>query len=133
MTEFLPQVNDVMVEMRKAADDFPSSKFPGTRLFVGETYVPTIKDLAALYGTPDKPEFQLPMDTQIGLGNNKLDANYFRTKITDAETGLNGNLPLIVFDNHDNPRLDARFGDGIHDTDIQRAISTLLFSPAAPR
>ncbi len=126
-TEFLPQVNDVMVEMRKASDDFPSNKFPGTRLFVGETYVPNIAALAALYGTPDKPEFQLPMDTQIGLGHHKLDANYFRTKITDAETGLNGNLPLIVFDNHDNPRLDARFGDGIHDTDIQRAISTLLF------
>ena len=127
-TEFLPQVNDVMVEMRKASDDFPSNKFPGTHLFVGETYVPNIAALAALYGTPDKPEFQLPMDTQIGLGSRKLDASYFRTKITDAETGLNGNLPLIVFDNHDNPRLDARFGDGVHDTDIQRAVSTLLFT-----
>jgi alpha-glucosidase len=127
-TEFYPKVHDVMVEMRQASDDYPSNKFPGTHLFVGETYVPTIKDLANLYGTPDKPEFQLPMDTQIGLGNNKLEANYFRTKITDAETGLNGNLPLIVFDNHDNPRLDARFGDGTHDTDIQRAISTLLFT-----
>ena len=127
-TEFYPKVHDVMVEMRKASDDYPSNKFPGTHVFVGETYVPTINDLAKLYGTPDKPEFQLPMDTQIGLGINKFDVATFRTRITDAETGLNGNLPLIVFDNHDNPRLDARFGDGVNDTDIQRAFATLLFT-----
>ncbi len=28
---------------------------------------------------------------------------------------LDGNQPLIVFDNHDNPRWD-RYGDGIHNT-----------------
>lgn len=126
-TEFLPKVHDVMVEMRKASDDYPSNKFPGVHLFVGETYVPTINDLAKLYGTPQKPEFQLPMDTQIGLGINKLDVAAFRTRINEAETGLNGNIPLIVFDNHDNPRMDARFGDGVHDTDIQRVLSTVLF------
>jgi alpha-glucosidase len=45
-----------------------------------------------------------------------------------VETGINGNTPLLVFDNHDNPRLDARYGDGVHDTDIQRVISTMLFA-----
>jgi alpha-glucosidase len=34
----------------------------------------------------------------------------------------------LVFDNHDNPRLDARYGDGVHDADIQRVISTILFA-----
>ncbi len=127
-TEFLPQVDDVMHEMRAASDAYPSNKFPGTHLFVGETYVPNIAALAKLYGTPQKPEFQLPMDTQIGLETHKLDAAIFRKKITEAENDLNGNPPLIVFDNHDNPRLDARFGDGVHDTEIQRVISTLLFT-----
>ena len=41
---------------------------------------------------------------------------------------INGNIPLLVFDNHDNPRLDTRYGDGVHDTDIQRVISTMLFA-----
>jgi len=46
----------------------------------------------------------------------------------DAETGLNGNTPLFVFDNHDRPRLDMRYGDGVHNSDIQRVISTVLFA-----
>ena len=37
-------------------------------------------------------------------------------------------MPLLVFDNHDNPRLDMRYGDGEHNTDIQRVISTVLFA-----
>jgi len=45
-----------------------------------------------------------------------------------VETEIDGNVPLLVFDNHDRPRLDARFGDGIHDVEIQRVISTILFA-----
>ncbi|MGA2561794.1 MAG: alpha-amylase family glycosyl hydrolase [Terracidiphilus sp.] len=35
---------------------------------------------------------------------------------------------MLVFDNHDNPRMDARYGDGVHDTDIERVIATMLFA-----
>jgi alpha-glucosidase len=35
---------------------------------------------------------------------------------------------MLVFDNHDNPRLDARYGDGTHNTDIERVIATVLFA-----
>jgi alpha-glucosidase len=101
--------------------------FPGRRVMIGETYVPTIQDLANLYGTKDKPEFELPMDTQVGFIN-KLDVATFRSKLNDVETKINGNIPLLVFDNHDNPRIDARYGDGVHDTDITRVISTILFA-----
>jgi alpha-glucosidase len=45
-----------------------------------------------------------------------------------VETGVNGNIPLLVFTNHDRPRLDLRYGDGVHDTDIARVISTMLFA-----
>jgi alpha-glucosidase len=70
------------------------------------------------------------MDTQIGMIN-KLDVPTFRQKILESQTGLNGNLPLLVFDNHDNPRLESRYGDGVHDNDIQRVLSTILFTTRA--
>jgi alpha-glucosidase len=116
-----------MEEMRANADAFSSDKFPGTRVLIGETYLPDVAALAREYGTMDKPEFHLPMDTQVGFIN-KLDIATFRARLEDAEERLGGNIPLLVFDNHDNPRLDARYCDGIHDTDIQRVISTILFA-----
>jgi alpha-glucosidase len=67
------------------------------------------------------------MDTQVAFIN-KLDVATFRAKLVDAETGLNGHVPLLLFDNHDNPRIDARYGDGVHDTDIQRVLATILFA-----
>jgi alpha-glucosidase len=80
-----------------------------------------------MYGSKNKPEFELPMDTQVGFIN-KLDVAQFRAKLNDAETQIAGNIPLLVFDNHDNPRLDLRYGDGLHDVDIERVISTILFA-----
>ena len=88
--------------------------------------MPNVAELAKMYGVKND-ELQLPMDTQIGMIN-KLDVPTFRQKILEAETGLNGNLPLLVFDNHDNPRMDVRYGDGVHDEDIQRVLSTILFT-----
>ena len=127
MTNNLPGVHPVMQEMRAAADQFKPTSFPGTRVFIGETYLPNIAELAKQYGTPEHPEFHLPMDTQLGFIN-KLDVATFRDKLNDVETQINGNTPLLVFDNHDNPRLDARYGDGVHDNDIERVISTILFA-----
>ncbi|MGA9061345.1 MAG: alpha-glucosidase [Terracidiphilus sp.] len=126
-TEFLPGVHTVMAEMRAHIDTFSSPDFPGTRVLIGETYDRNISALAAEYGTPQKPEFQLPMDTQVAFIN-KLDVAAFRTKLNEVETEINGNTPLLVFDNHDRPRLDGRYGDGVHDADIQRVISTILFA-----
>jgi len=126
-TDNLPGVHPVMQEMRATSDTFNSGGFPGTRVLIGETYLPNIAELAKEYGTADKPEFQLPMDTQVGFIN-KLDVATFRAKLNDVETQIGGNIPLLVFDNHDNPRLDARYGDGVHDTDIERVISTILFA-----
>jgi alpha-glucosidase len=89
--------------------------------------LPNIGELIKMYGTPDKPEFHLPMDTQVGMIN-KLDVTLFRQKLIDAETHLSVHIPLLLFDNHDNPRIDARYGDGVHDLDIQRAIATILLA-----
>ena len=102
-TNNLPGVHTVMQEMRAHADTFDSNTFPGTRVLIGETYLPNIGELRKMYGPPDKPEFELPMDTQVGFIN-KLDVAAFRQKLTDVETSIGGNTPLLVFDNHDNPR-----------------------------
>jgi len=126
-TSGLPQVDVVVAHIRQVQDSVKPDVFPGRRVMIGETYVPAIGDLLKLYGTKDKPEFELPMDTQIGFIN-KLDVATFRSKLNDAETKLDGNIPLIVFDNHDNARIDARYGDGVHDTDITRVLSTILFA-----
>jgi alpha-glucosidase len=126
-TDNLPAVHPVMQEMRAVADSFAANSFPGTRVLIGETYLPNIAELAKEYGPADKPEFHLPMDTQVAFIN-KLDVATFRSRLIDVETRIGGNIPLLLFDNHDNPRLDARYGDGVHDTDIQRALSTVLFA-----
>jgi alpha-glucosidase len=126
-TNNLPGTHPVMQEMRAFSDTFSSNKFPGARVLIGETYLPNIAELAKQYGTADKPEFQLPMDTQVGFIN-KLDVAAFRSKLNDVETAIDGNIPLLVFDNHDNARMDARYGDGVHNTDIERVISTMLFA-----
>jgi alpha-glucosidase len=126
-TNNLLGVHPVMQEMRAFADKFDSNKFPGTRVLIGETYLPNVAELEKQYGPPDHPEFQLPMDTQIGFIN-KLDVATFRARLTDAEEHLDDHTPLLVFDNHDNARLDVRYGDGVHSTDIERVISTILFA-----
>jgi alpha-glucosidase len=121
MTLNLPKVHEVLAGLRTVTDSFP-----GNRVLIGETYMPNVAELSKMYGAKND-ELQLPMDTQIGMIN-KLDVPTFRQKILESQTGLNGNLPLLVFDNHDNPRMDARYGDGVHDDDIQRVLSTILFT-----
>lgn len=120
-TDNLPQVHDVLRELRQVADEFPD------RVLIGETYLPNVQELAKMYGAKND-EFQLPMDTQYGFLN-RLSADEFRQKLLDAETRINGNMPLFVFDNHDNRRSWNRYGDGVHDAAIARLIATLLLTP----
>ncbi|MGA9070422.1 MAG: alpha-glucosidase [Terracidiphilus sp.] len=125
-TDNLPGVHDVIEEMRAHADTFSSAAFPGTRVLIGETYLPNVAELAKMYGPADKPEFHLPMDTQVAFIN-RLDVAAFRAKLNDVETKIGDHTPLLLFDNHDNPRLQARYGDGAHDLEIQRALAAVLF------
>jgi alpha-glucosidase len=126
-TFLVAKMHPVMQELRAEADTFNSNAYPGERVLIAEIYTSNITDLARMYGPPGDPEFQLPMDTQVGFID-KLDVAAFRARLTDAETGLGSHVPLLLFDNHDNPRLDVRYGDGAHDTDIQRVIATVLLA-----
>ena len=124
-TENLPEVHDVMRSLRKLV-----ASYPGDRVLIGETYLPNIQELDKWYGGAGHNELNLPMDMQIGFIN-KLDASLFRQRIEDVETKVHGNQPLIVFDNHDNPRSWDRYGDGVHDAAIARVIATMLFTTRA--
>ena len=119
-TDNLPECHDVLKELRRLTNEFPG------RVLIGETYLPNIKELAKMYGA-HKDELQLPMDTQFAF--NPLSADVFRSKLRDAETQLNGGLPLFFFDNHDNPRSWTRFGDHKNDAAIARLLATLLMTP----
>jgi len=141
LTSGLPQVHDVMRRMRRMVDSYSAATYPNRRVLVGEIYVPSTSQLATWYGTPAAPELQLPMDTFVGLhaegggevaGQNVgLDLPHFRKSITDMETGFGDHQPLIVFDNHDNPRSMDRFADQAdrrYDQQIARIISTILYT-----
>jgi len=121
-TTNLPEVHEVMRRMRAMADHFA-----GDRVLIGETYLPNIQDLDRWYGGEKHDELQLPMDMNIGFLN-KLDAREFRTRIEEVETQIHGSQPLLVFDNHDNPRSWDRYGDGQHDALIAKQIAALLLT-----
>ena len=121
MTNNLPEVNDVLRELRQVADSYKGRNV----VLIGETYLNSINDLKKMYGANDD-ELQLPMDMQIGFIN-KLDVGLFRQRIDEVQNGVGDNEPMIIFDNHDNPRWD-RYGDGTHNQDIGRVIATILFA-----
>ena len=122
-TDNLPEVHEVLRELRQVTNEFPG------RVLVGETYLPDAYELAKMYGK-NRDELHLPMDMQLGFID-RLSVPDFRRKLMEAETELNGNIPLFAFDNHDNPRSVDRYGDGLHDELIQKLIATLLLTPRA--
>ena len=125
LSENLPEVHDVIKRMRAMSDSFA-----GDRVLIGETYLPNVAELNKWYGGKQHDELQLPMDMQVGF-TNKLDANLLRTRINEAETQIGTNHPLFVFDNHDNARSWDRYGDGVHNEAIAKAIATLLLTTRA--
>jgi alpha-glucosidase len=126
LTNNLPQVHDVLRQLRQVADSYHRNI-----LLIGETYLSSIKDLRAMYGA-NNDELQLPMDMQVGFID-KLDVKEFRTRINEAETKLDGDEPLFVFDNHDNVRWE-RYANAAGVTDpaerenIARLLATILFA-----
>jgi len=124
-TNNLPEVHDVMRRLRALVNEYH-----GDRVLIGETYLPSVKELDKWYGGARHNELQLPMDMQVGFIN-KMDASLFRERINQAQTEIDGNQPLFVFDNHDNPRSWNRYGDGVHDGAIARVIAAMLFTSRA--
>ncbi len=124
-TNNLPEVHGVMRRLRAMVE-----KYPGDRVLIGETYLPNVEELDKWYGGAKHDELHLPMDMRVGFAN-KLDAPLFRQLIKDAQTRINGNQPLFVFDNHDNVRSWNRYGDGVHNAAIARLLATVLLTSRA--
>jgi len=122
-TDNLPEVHDVLRELRRVTNEYPG------RVLIGETYLPNSAELAKMYGR-NRDELHLPMDMQLGFLN-RLSVADFRRKLLEAETELNGNVPLFAFDNHDNTRSIDRYGDGVHNDAIQKLLATVLLTPRA--
>ncbi len=120
-TDNLPEVHDILRQLRKVVNEYPG------RVLIGETYLPNVGELMKMYGR-NNDELQLPMDTQLGFTNH-LSVPEFRRKLEDAETKINGNVPLFMFENHDNRRSINRYGDGKHDAAIARLLATVLLTP----
>jgi alpha-glucosidase len=127
-TSNLPKVHDVIRRMRAM-----TAAYPGDRVLIGETYLPNTAELDKWYGGVAKDELNLPMDMLVGFhgDHDKLDATTMRRHIEEVETQVHGSQPLIVFDNHDNVRAIDRYGDGVHNDLINKALATILFTTRA--
>jgi alpha-glucosidase len=108
------------------------ASYPGDRVLIGETYLPNIQELDKWYGGEARNELQLPMDTQVGI-TNTLNATSWRNRLSEVETQVHGSQPLLVIDNHDNPRMDRYCSvtkgaaPGANCDDIQKMLATVLF------
>ncbi len=140
-TNMLPEVHDVLRRMRRMVDTYP-----GNRVLIGETYLPNTSELLKWYGgeAGSLPELQLPMDLLVGFHteggagsspNISLNVDHFRQFVGEVETQIGTNWPLLVFDNHDNPRSWDRFTTAEETPEqkkqIAKIVATVLFTTRA--
>jgi alpha-glucosidase len=118
----LPEVHDVLRDLRRLTDGFA-----GDRVLIGEVYTGSTVEAGAWYGTAERPELQLPMNTNVGFLN-RLDAAGFRRLLAESEAAFADKMPLYVFDNHDRPRSWDRYGDGGHNGQIARMLAAILLA-----
>ena len=123
-TDNLPEVHEVLREMRKVVDEFP-----GDPVLISEADEPNIAELTKMYGKTND-EVQLPMDFQIA-DVNKLSAPDFRRLLNEIEQNKVGGQPHYFFSNHDQPRTWDRYGDGAHNDQIAKLMAALLLAMRA--
>jgi alpha-glucosidase len=124
-TDNLPEVHDVLREMRQLVDHYP-----GNPVLISEADEPGISELTKMYGQGD--EIQLPMDFQVA-DVNRLSAPDFRKLLNEIEQNKAHGQPLYFFSNHDQPRQWDRYGDGVHNDQIAKLTAALLLTtPATP-
>jgi alpha-glucosidase len=120
-TDNLPEVHDVLREMRSLADSYP-----GNPVLISEADEPNIQELDKIYGANDD-EIQLPMDFQVA-DVNKLSAPRFRELLDEIEFNPLKGQPYFFFNNHDQARTWDRYGDGVHNDQIAKLMATLLLT-----
>ena len=123
-TDNLPEVHDVLKEMRQVVDEYP-----GNPVLISEADEPNISELTKLYGSK-LDEIQLPMDFQVA-DVNQLSAARFRELIDQIEDNPAGGQPYFFFNNHDQDRTWDRYGDGVHNDATARLLAALLLTARA--
>ncbi len=122
-TDDLPEVHEVLREVRKVVD-----AFPGDPVLVTEADEPNVVELTKMYGVDgSNDEVQLPMDFQIA-DVNELSAVKFRKLFDEVEANTAKGQPEYFFSNHDQRRQWDRYGDGIHNDQIARLMAALLLT-----
>ena len=120
-TDDLPEVHDVLREVRHVVD-----QFPGDPVLVTEADEPNIAALTQMYGADGKPdEVQLPMDFQIA-DVNELSAAKFRERFNEVEANTAHGQPEYFFSNHDQPRQWDRYSAGVMDEKAKDQIAKLM-------
>jgi alpha-glucosidase len=123
-TDNLPEVHEVLREMRKVVDEYP-----GNPVLISEADEPNINELTKMYGKKND-EVQLPMDFQIA-DVNRLSAPDFRRLLGEIDANTAGGQPHYFFSNHDQPRQWDRYGDGVHNNQIAKLMAALLLATRA--
>jgi alpha-glucosidase len=119
-TDDLPEVHDVLKEVRSVVD-----KYPGDPVLVTEADEPNVAALTKMYGNND--EVQLPMDFQIA-DVNQLSAPIFRRLFDEIDSNTAHGQPEYFFSNHDQRRSWDRYGDGAHNDEIAKLMAVLLLA-----
>ncbi len=97
-TDSLPEVHDMLREMRKVIDEYP-----GNPVLISEADEPNIFELSKMYGA-NNDEVQLPMDFQVA-DVNELNAPKFRQLLDEVENNPAHGQPYFFFGNHDQDRI----------------------------
>jgi alpha-glucosidase len=113
----LPEVHDVLKELRKVADSYRA-------VLIGETWTDDIDELKKYYGEHGD-ELQMPMDFMFTTVN-KLSPPAFRRQIALVESS--GGWPVYVLGNHDITRSYNRYGDGKHNDAIAKLMAGLYLT-----
>jgi alpha-glucosidase len=110
----LPEVHDVLREMRKVADEYGA-------VLIGETWTKDVAQLKEYYGEHNN-ELQMPMDLMM-TEFKQISAPMFREHIDAVESA--GGWPVFVISNHDIVRSYTRWGDGVHNDDIAKTMAAM--------
>ena len=123
-TDDVPGIHPVLQRLRKVVDEKPGT------LLLGETYLPTVKDLRRYYGVR-RDELHLAMNTRYAFVP-EISAGVLRDRLSDMVSGLSDVTPLIFYNNHDNTRSISRFHPAAgHETDFAKLLATLTLTPRA--
>jgi alpha-glucosidase len=113
----MPEVHDVMREMRKVADEYGA-------VLIGETWTQNVAQLREYYGERND-ELQMPMDLMM-TEFKRPSAPVFREHIGAVESA--GGWPVFVISNHDIVRSFTRWGDGVHNDDIAKVMAAMYLT-----